>query len=45
MIQQAIESPRLKARYLAGFALSGRLVLLLRDFVWGLVLGRMFKID
>ncbi len=45
VIQQAIETPRPKARYLAGVALSGGLVLLLRDFAWDLVLQRMFKIE
>jgi NADP-dependent 3-hydroxy acid dehydrogenase YdfG len=42
VIQQAIESPRPKARYLAGVALLGRLVIYLRDFVWDMALKRMF---
>jgi hypothetical protein len=43
-IQQAIEAPKPKARYLAGVALPGRLVLYLRDFVWDMVLQRTFKL-
>lgn len=42
VIQQAIESPRPKARYLAGVNLPGRLVIYLRDLVWDMVLKRMF---
>jgi NAD(P)-dependent dehydrogenase (short-subunit alcohol dehydrogenase family) len=42
VIQEAIESPNPKARYLAGVAFSGQLVLHLRDFVWDSVLKRMF---
>lgn len=45
VIQQAMEAPRPKARYLVAVPLSGRLVLHLRDFVWDFVLGRMFNID
>ncbi len=45
VIQQAIETPRPKASYLAAVAFPGGLVLLLRDIVWDLVLRRMFKID
>jgi NAD(P)-dependent dehydrogenase (short-subunit alcohol dehydrogenase family) len=44
IIQQAIESSRPKARYLAGFPLSGRLVLHLGNSVWDFVVRRMFKI-
>ncbi len=44
VVQQAMEAPRSKARYLAGFSFSGRLVLLLGDSVWDLVVRRMFKI-
>lgn len=44
VVQQAIETPRPKARYLAGFPLSGRLVLHLGDSVWDLVVRQMFKI-
>jgi short-subunit dehydrogenase len=45
VIQQAIETSRPKARYLAGFPISGRLVLLLGDTVWDLVVRQMFKIQ
>ena len=45
VIQQAIESPRPKARYLAAVPFSGRLVLRLRDSVWDLILRNMFKIQ
>ena len=45
VIQQAIEAPRPKARYLAGFSLSGRLVMALRDFLWEPVVRQMFKIS
>lgn len=44
VIQEAIEAPRPKARYLAGIAFPGRLVLSLRDFVWDGVVRQMFKI-
>ncbi len=44
VVQQAITPARPKARYLAGFPLSGRLVLHLGDSVWDLVVRRMFKI-
>lgn len=44
VIQQAIEMPRSKARYLAGIAFSARLVIGLRDFVWDGVVRQMFKI-
>jgi NAD(P)-dependent dehydrogenase (short-subunit alcohol dehydrogenase family) len=43
VIQQAMESARPKARYLAGVALSGKLVLFLRDWVWGFAVRQMFK--
>lgn len=42
VIQQAMESPRPKARYLAAVSFSGKLVLALRDFVWDIALRRMF---
>ncbi len=45
VIQQTIETPSPKARYLAAVALPGRLVLLLRDFAWDLALRRMFKLE
>jgi NAD(P)-dependent dehydrogenase (short-subunit alcohol dehydrogenase family) len=44
VIQQAIEAPKPKARYLAGVAVPGRLVLRLRDFVWEPVVKRIFSI-
>lgn len=44
IVQQAINTSRPKARYLAGFPFSGKLVLHLGDFVWDLVVRRMFKI-
>jgi NAD(P)-dependent dehydrogenase (short-subunit alcohol dehydrogenase family) len=44
VIQQAIEAPNPKARYLAGIAFSGRLVMGVRDFVWDRVVRQMFKI-
>jgi short-subunit dehydrogenase len=44
VVQQAIEAPNPKARYLAGVAFSGKLVLALRDFVWDGVSRQMFKI-
>ena len=44
VIQQAIETPRPKARYLAGISFSGRLVIGLRDFLWDPVVRQMFKI-
>lgn len=44
VVQQAIEVSRPKARYLAGFPFSGRLVLHLGDSAWDLVVRQMFKI-
>ena len=44
VIEQAIQANRPKARYLAAFPISGRLVIRLRDFVWDMVLKQMFKI-
>jgi hypothetical protein len=44
VIQQAIETPRPKARYLAGIAFSARLVIGLRDYVWDGVVRQMFKV-
>ncbi|CAG1772095.1 partial tropinone reductase I, partial [uncultured bacterium] len=44
VVQQAIEASRPKARYVAGFPVSGRLVLLLGDSVWDLVVRHLFKI-
>jgi NAD(P)-dependent dehydrogenase (short-subunit alcohol dehydrogenase family) len=44
VIQQAIETPRPKARDLAGIAFSARLVIGLRDYVWDGVVRQMFKV-
>jgi NAD(P)-dependent dehydrogenase (short-subunit alcohol dehydrogenase family) len=44
IVQQAMEAARPKTRYLAGFPVTGGLVLLLRDSVWDFVVRRMFKI-
>lgn len=44
VIQEAIETPRPKARYHAGISFSGELVLHLGDSVWDLALRRMFKV-
>ncbi|HEX7556728.1 MAG TPA: hypothetical protein VF338_08900, partial [Leptolinea sp.] len=44
VVQHAIETARPKARYLAGVAFSGRVALLLRDFIWDRILQLMFKI-
>ena len=44
VVLKAIEADRPKARYLAGFAFSGRLVIALRDFAWDPVIRQMFKI-
>jgi NADP-dependent 3-hydroxy acid dehydrogenase YdfG len=45
VVQKAIESPKPKTRYLVGVALSGQLVLPLRDFVWDLFLKQTFSFD
>jgi len=45
VIERAIKAVTPKARYLAAVPLSGRLVIHLRDFVWGSVLKQMFKIN
>jgi len=45
VIERAIKAVTPKARYLAAIPLSGRLVIHLRDFVWGSVLKQMFKIN
>ena len=44
VIQQAIQAPRPKARYLVAVDLPGRLVLHLGGSVWDLVVRQMFKI-
>ena len=44
VVERAIKTFNPKARYLAGISLSGRLVIHLRDFLWGLIVRQMFKI-
>jgi NAD(P)-dependent dehydrogenase (short-subunit alcohol dehydrogenase family) len=44
VVQQAIEDPRPRARYIAGFPFSGRLVLHLGNSVWDHVVRQMFRI-
>jgi short-subunit dehydrogenase len=44
VIERAIKAFSPKACYLAGISLSGRLVVHLRDFLWGLIVRQMFKI-
>jgi NAD(P)-dependent dehydrogenase (short-subunit alcohol dehydrogenase family) len=44
VVQAAMESSKPKARYLAGVAFSGRMVIYLRDFIWNPVVRQMFKI-
>jgi NAD(P)-dependent dehydrogenase (short-subunit alcohol dehydrogenase family) len=45
VVQQAMESSKPKARYLAGMAFSGRMVVYLRDFIWNPVVRQMYKIS
>jgi NAD(P)-dependent dehydrogenase (short-subunit alcohol dehydrogenase family) len=45
VIEQAIKTVTPKARYFAAVPFSSRLVIHLRDFVWGSVLKQMFKIN
>lgn len=45
VIQQAIESSCPKIRYLAAIPWTGRLVIRLRDFLWDLLAGHMFKVQ
>jgi NAD(P)-dependent dehydrogenase (short-subunit alcohol dehydrogenase family) len=42
-IQKAIESPRPRARYLAGVSFSGRVAINFRDFLWDMIVNRIFK--
>ena len=44
VVQRSIQASRPKARYLAGFPLSGKLVLLFGEPVWDVVVRNMFKI-
>jgi len=45
VIEQAMEAVKPKARYLAAIPFPGRLVIHLRDFIWGSVIRQMFKIN
>jgi NAD(P)-dependent dehydrogenase (short-subunit alcohol dehydrogenase family) len=45
VIDQAMKAVKPKTRYLAGVSFSSRLVIHLRDFIWGFVLRQMFKIN
>ena len=45
VVQQVVESRQLKARYVAGFPFSGRLVLFLGSSAWDLVVRQLFKIN
>ena len=44
VIQQALDAPNPKARYLAGVAFSGKLAIYLRDLLWDSVVKSMFKV-
>ncbi len=44
VVQEAVEASRPKARYVAGFPFSGRLMLRLGDPVWDRAVRQMFKI-
>ena len=44
VVQQVMETTRPKARYVAGFPFSGRLVLLLGGSAWDLVVRQLFNI-
>jgi NAD(P)-dependent dehydrogenase (short-subunit alcohol dehydrogenase family) len=45
VIEQAMKAVKPKARYLVAIPFSGRLVIHLRDFIWGSVLRHMFKVN
>lgn len=45
VIEQAMKAVKPKARYLVAIPFSGRLVMHLRDFIWGSVLRQMFKVN
>lgn len=45
VIQQALEVPNPKARYLAGVDFSGRLAIYLRDFLWDYVVKSLFQVS
>jgi NAD(P)-dependent dehydrogenase (short-subunit alcohol dehydrogenase family) len=44
VIQQALEAPNPKARYLAGVDFSGKLAIYLRDFLWDSIVKSIFQI-
>jgi hypothetical protein len=44
VIQQALEVPHPKARYLAGVNFSGKLAIYLRDFLWDYIVRSIFQI-
>jgi NAD(P)-dependent dehydrogenase (short-subunit alcohol dehydrogenase family) len=44
VIQQALEAPNPKARYLAGVDFSGKLAISLRDFLWDYVVRSIFQV-
>ena len=44
VIQHALESPKPKARYLAGVSFSVRLVIFLRDYIWDSIVRQLFKL-
>jgi hypothetical protein len=44
VIQQALEAPNLKERYLAGVDFSGKQAIYLRDFLWDAVVKSIFKV-
>jgi NAD(P)-dependent dehydrogenase (short-subunit alcohol dehydrogenase family) len=45
VIQHAMESSKPKARYLAGMAFPGGLVISFRDVIWDIVVRQLFKIS
>jgi len=45
VIERGIKAIRPKARYFAAVPFSSKLVIHVRDFVWGSVLKQMFKIN
>jgi NAD(P)-dependent dehydrogenase (short-subunit alcohol dehydrogenase family) len=44
VVQQAMETSKPKARYLAGVAFPGRMVIYMRDLIWNPVVRQMFKV-
>ncbi len=45
VVQKAISSNNPKARYLAGVSFPGKVVILMRDYLWDLVVKQMYKIS